>query len=160
MKPGTAFLTVSTLFLVGSVGIRFAWPATSADSDPGIRTLEERHRSLAGFADAISGMEANAVRVRATLWPPGGIDAFVAALPQGWIARPISSDTKAGITLHRYAFSKEAAVGDFPEFQRVLKKLEERASTRIDTVNLTVNGDGRRFATALITATLPVSPNP
>jgi hypothetical protein len=40
----------------------------------------------------------------------------------------------------------------------VLRKLEERPGTRIDTITLALNPDGRRFATALITATIPVSP--
>jgi hypothetical protein len=158
MKAALIVCLLAATFLLGSIAVRFLLPARLSPSDPAVRALEERYRSLAGFSGALGEMEAKAKRVRAAVWTPQALAAFVAGLPPGWIARPIATDHRQGITLHRYAFSKEAALRDYPDFQRVLKKIEEHAGTRIDTLTLTLNADGRRFATALITATIPVSP--
>ena len=162
MKKALALCILAALFFIASVAIRIAVPANLSSNDPAVRALEEKYRSLAGYTNAIGDMESKAARVQAALWSgkARALESLVADLPKGWVARPINHDTKEGITLHRYAFSKEAALRDYPEFQRVLKRLEERASTRIDTVTLAVNPDGKRFSTALITATLPVSSNP
>ena len=162
MKKALALCILAALFFIASVVVRFVMPANLSSNDPAVRALEEKYRSLAGYTNAIGEMESKAARVQAALWSgkAKALESFVNELPKGWVARSISHDTKEGVTLYRYAFSKEAALRDYPEFQRVLKRLEEHASTRIDTVTLTVNPDGKRFSTALITATIPVSWNP
>ncbi|NUQ66351.1 MAG: hypothetical protein HUU20_28140 [Pirellulales bacterium] len=158
MKPATFACLLSTVLLVGSLTVRLFRPAQTTSTDPEIRSLEERYRSLAGFSGAMAEMDAKSERVTAALWTPSALESMITGLPPGWVARSIATEHRHGITFRRIAFSKEATLRDYPEFQRVLKKIEEPAATRIDSVTLTVNSDGRRFATALITATLPVSP--
>lgn len=143
------------LFLAGSIAVRILWPPNLATSDPQVRALQERQRLLAGYGQGITEIEAKATRVISGLWPAKAIDALVAELPPGWNARPLGTERKQGIALQRYAFSKDATLRDFGEVQRLLRKLEEKPSTRIDSVTLTLNADGKRFSTALITATLP-----
>jgi hypothetical protein len=160
MKSTLVLCLLAAGFFVAIVAVRLVKPANVSSSDPAVRALEEKYRSLAGFSSAMADLETKSARVSAALWTPKALESFIAELPKGWIARSIAIERKQGISLHRYAFSKDAALRDYPEFQRVLKKLEERPSTRIDSITLAVNPDGRRFATALITATIPVSPTP
>ena len=160
MKKALALCILAALFFIASIAVRFVMPANLSSNDPAVRALEDKYRSLAGYTNAIGEMEAKAARVQAALWSGKALESFVNELPKGWVARPISHDNKQGITLYRYAFSKEATLRDYPEIQRVLKKLEERPSTRIDTITMTVNSDGKRFATALITATIPALVSP
>lgn len=158
MKRAVLFFAIAATVFVGVLAARIIKPPNLSSNDPTVRALEERHRQLAGFAQAIAEMEVKSARVQSAIWTPKALDQFVSELPKGWVARPLTADTKLGITLQRYAFSKDVAtLRDYPEFQRVLKRLEERPSTRIDTVTLTVNPDGKRFSSALITATIPVS---
>ena len=160
MKKTIVLCILAALFFIASIAVRFVLPANLSSHDPAVRALEEKYRSLAGYTGAIGEMEAKAARVQAALWSGKALESFVNELPKGWVARAINHDTKEGITLYRYAFSKEATLRDYPEIQRVLKKLEERPSTRIDTITMTVNSDGKRFATALITATIPAPATP
>ena len=160
MKKALALCILAALFFIASIAVRIVMPANLSSNDPAVRALEEKYRSLAGYTNAIGEMESKAARVQAALWSSKALESFVNELPKGWVARSINHEAKEGITLYRYAFSKEAALRDYPECQRVLKKLEDRPSTRIDTITMTVNSDGKRFATALITATIPALVTP
>jgi hypothetical protein len=160
MRKAVALCLLAALFFSASLAVRFILPANLSSNDPAVRALEDKYRSLAGYTSAIGEMESKAARVQAALWSGQALESFVKELPKGWVARAINHESREGLTLHRYAFSKEATLRDYPEFQRVLKRLEARPSTRIDTITLTVNSDGKRFATALITATIPAPATP
>ena len=157
MKSAIMGCVLGALFFLSSLAARIVWPPNPSSNDPAVRALEEKYRTLAGFSNAIADMEAKSARAQAAVWSPKALATFVAELPRGWVARSLTSESRQGITLQRYAFSKDAALRDFSEIQRVLKRLEDRPATRIDTITLSVNQDGKRFSTVLITATIPVS---
>jgi len=161
MKKAIVFLVIAGALFVGVVALRFVRPPNLSSSDPEVSRLESEQRELLGYAASSRDKEAEAERVRASLWSAASLDQLVKELPKGWTAQRLSSETKAGITLCRYAFSKDAAqLRDYTEFLRVLKKLEERPATRLEAVNLVLNQDGQKFAAALITATLPLPSTP
>lgn len=146
-------LIVSAAALLAVVVARLVWPAEVRSDDLVVRQLQDRQRALAGFPQAQIEMERRVASVRSALWDAS---AEHVTLPPGWTARALPAEEKPGVRLLRYAFFKDCMLGDYGEFVRVLKSLEEKPSTRIDAVTLTLNADGRRFSTALITATLPM----
>lgn len=161
MKNSIIILAAALGLLALVVTLRLVRPPNLSSSDPTVAKLEADQKELVGFATESRTKAAEAERVQGALWTPAAVETFQQELPKGWTAQQISIETKASVQLARYAFSKDAAqLRDYPEFLRVLKKLEERPSTRIEAVNLVLNQDGQRFATALITATLPLPFNP
>lgn len=161
MKRAYLALTLSAFVFAGVVALHLFRPPNLSSSDPDVARLEAEHAELLGYATEARAKAAEADAVLGSLWSPASLDAFLQEMPKGWSTQRLTVETKAGVQLCRYAFSKDSAqLRDYPEFVRVLKKLEERPSTRIEAVNLVLNQDGQRFATALITATLPLPFNP
>ncbi len=157
MKKPILFLAVAIGLLALVLGLWLLRPPNLSSSDPVVAKLESDQKELVGYAAESRTKVAEAERVHAALWTPAAVATLLQELPKGWTAQKISTEKKATVQLCRYAFSKDAAqLRDYPEFLRVLKKLEERPSTRIEAVNLVLNPDGQRFATALITTTLPL----
>lgn len=147
-------VVLAASMLAAVVVARVIWAAQARPDDPAVRQLQDRQRALAGFPQAQAEAERKVAALRGALWD-GSAERF--ALPAGWSARPLPAEEKPGVRLVRCAFFKDCLLRDYGEFVRVLKSLEEKPSTRIESITLVLNADGRRFSTALITATLPMA---